>query len=211
LSFHDSLSRDSGMVSAGQPKNFLSQHSRPTRQNILESVVQDVAHRQDPGDVRRRNNNRVTWLRRPDLGVESLFAEPVSIPFRLNGSWFVGCGNHFHWDCEFVPSSTLLQLGKRRRSETANGRNGEWANGGCCYEWDLWDPCDLCVSRGTISPISSICRNPEPSRSHGFLTLPQRSLRFAPSPTRRFAHSPSRPNRSALESAPSPARYTRSG
>jgi hypothetical protein len=58
--------------------------------------------------------------------VESLFAEPVAIPFRLNDSRFVGCGNHFHWDCEFVPSSTLPQLGKRR---CANGRSRESAAG----------------------------------------------------------------------------------
>jgi hypothetical protein len=139
--------------------------------------------------------------------VESLFAEPVAIPFRLNDSRFVGCGNHFHWDCEFVPSSALLQLGKRWRSETASGRNGERARAlresevsrGPRGFWVLLQTRaygtngSTCSHIGRMDPKSPI-RGSSPR-----------------SPFRLFAPSPFRLNRSALENDPNPARYARSG
>src|SRR3989344_8070117 len=56
------LRGDSGMVSPGDPKRFISLHSFFAYQNILDRCVERVAHMQRPRHVRRGDGNSEGFL-----------------------------------------------------------------------------------------------------------------------------------------------------
>src|SRR5574344_1403985 len=55
--FYLDLGSKASMVIAGHPQSVVAHHTMPTNQNILQSIVQGMAHVQLASDIRRRNNN----------------------------------------------------------------------------------------------------------------------------------------------------------
>ena len=51
----DVLSRDAGMVGTGEPKRILTLHTAPPDENILNRLVERMAHVKNTRHVRRRN------------------------------------------------------------------------------------------------------------------------------------------------------------
>ena len=51
-----------GVVGAGHPQGFVSLHAAPTHQNILQCIIQSMAHMQLSGDVRGRHHDRVGFF-----------------------------------------------------------------------------------------------------------------------------------------------------
>ena len=57
LAFDDHLRGDAGMVHAGLPQHVLAAHALEADQDVLQRVVERVAHMQRAGDVRRRDDD----------------------------------------------------------------------------------------------------------------------------------------------------------
>ena len=57
LAFDDHLSGDAGVVGARLPERIVSAHPGIADQNVLQRVVERMAHVQAAGDVRRRDND----------------------------------------------------------------------------------------------------------------------------------------------------------
>jgi hypothetical protein len=57
LPLHHVLGGDAGMVGAGQPQGVVAAHPVIAGQDILQGVVQGMAHMQDAGDVGRRDDD----------------------------------------------------------------------------------------------------------------------------------------------------------
>jgi hypothetical protein len=87
------------MVDSGYPQGILACHTGPADQQILNGVVEHMAHMQHPGNIGRRNDNGIGF---PAVGprFEKASGYPVLIPFifGLPGIIF-GC--YFH-DSEFM-------------------------------------------------------------------------------------------------------------
>src|SRR6185437_5604332 len=81
--FHRGLGPDAGVIGSGEPENFEALHPRAPRENVLDRVVENVAERQDAGDVWRWNNDGVRRLRRMRVGPEISGFFPARVPFRF--------------------------------------------------------------------------------------------------------------------------------
>ncbi len=57
LALHHHLRGDAGMVGAGLPERVVAAHPVPAGQDVLQRVVEGVAHVQAAGDVRRRDED----------------------------------------------------------------------------------------------------------------------------------------------------------
>ena len=64
-SLHHHLGGDAGMVDAGLPQNVPPVHAPIAAQDVLQRVVERMAHVQIAGDVRRRNDDAERPRRRP--------------------------------------------------------------------------------------------------------------------------------------------------
>ena len=62
--FDHRLGGDAGVVGARQPEHLLAIHARFAGQDVLDRVVQHMAHVEHAGDVRRRDDDRVGRLGR---------------------------------------------------------------------------------------------------------------------------------------------------
>jgi len=60
----DGLGGDAGVVGAGEPEDFVALHPFPAGENVLERIVEHVAHGEDAGHIWRRNNDGVGGFRR---------------------------------------------------------------------------------------------------------------------------------------------------
>ncbi len=80
--FDHVLRGDAGMVGAGKPKRVETAHPAPAHEDVLNGLVERVAHVQDAGHVRRRNDNRIR-LALAGLRVKIPVLLPDGIPFRL--------------------------------------------------------------------------------------------------------------------------------
>ena len=77
---HDlGLGGDGGVVGAGEPQGGVARHTLISDQNILEGIVQSVAHVELTRDVGRRNDNGVGLLVRVTVGLEIALVHPVLI------------------------------------------------------------------------------------------------------------------------------------
>ncbi len=83
LLFNDVLGGDAGMVGARHPQHFAAAHPLPAGENILQGVVERMAHMQDAGDIRRRNDNRVRRIAIFLVGMKQAALFPGGIPFLL--------------------------------------------------------------------------------------------------------------------------------
>ena len=90
LALDPRLRGDAGVVGAGQPQHFLAILPRTAGEDVLQSVVQDVAEVQDAGDIRRRNDDRIPVLHGGRIGFEAFSIDPGRIPFGFDGLGFIG-------------------------------------------------------------------------------------------------------------------------
>ncbi len=96
---HHRLRGDAGVVGAGQPEDFLAVHARLAGEDVLDGVVEDVAHGKHAGDIRRRDDDGIRralgrYARR--VGGEAVLLQPEIIPLVLNGLRLIGLGNLGH-------------------------------------------------------------------------------------------------------------------
>ena len=78
--FHGILRCDTGVVRAGNPASLITLHPFPTDEYILNRVVEHVAHGQDAGDVRRRDDDSERLLLFVDRRAELTIRFPEFIP-----------------------------------------------------------------------------------------------------------------------------------
>ena len=89
----DGLGGNAGVVGAGEPEDFVALHALPAGENVLERVVEHVAHGENASDVRRRNDDGVGGFRRRRVRGEVAIAQPVGVPFVFDELRLVGFGN----------------------------------------------------------------------------------------------------------------------
>src|ERR1700737_381485 len=82
--FGGGLFSNAGVIHPGQPKHFESLHPRASRENVLNAVIQDVAEREDTGDVWRRHHDREWLLLRARVRFKIAIVGPTLIPFWFN-------------------------------------------------------------------------------------------------------------------------------
>ena len=89
------LRRDAGVVRSGQPAGFAAVQLLEADENVLQRVVQDVAHRQLARDVRRRNDDRVRLLGRIHVRMEIAALFPYLVPLGFHFCGIVGFRQFF--------------------------------------------------------------------------------------------------------------------
>ncbi len=77
------------MVLPGLPQRVMAAHPMPADQDILQRVVERVAHMQGTGDVRRRDHDAEGFS--PRAGIRAGFERPGCLPF-LRKRGFCRCG-----------------------------------------------------------------------------------------------------------------------
>ena len=94
LLFHDVLGGNAGMVGAGNPECVVTEHPVVTHLDVLQAVVQTVAHVQNARHVRRRDDDDECLAggapARTGGGSEQTLFEPVAVDsflvaFRIKG------------------------------------------------------------------------------------------------------------------------------
>ena len=91
--YHPRLGGDGGVVGAGHPEGFPAFHARLPDEDVLNRVVEHVAHVQHAGHVGRRDDDGVGFFFRVRLGGEQLVFQPVGVPLVLNVLGLVSFGN----------------------------------------------------------------------------------------------------------------------
>ncbi len=89
------LGRDGCMVGAGHPQGVHAHHAGAAHQDILDSIVEHMAHVQHAGDIGRRYHYRIGRAGIGD-GAEELVLHPIGIPFVLHLGRTVYSGQFFH-------------------------------------------------------------------------------------------------------------------
>ena len=89
LALDDHLRGDAGMVHARLPQHVLAAHALEADQDVLQRVVERVAHVQRAGDVRRRDDDGegLGVLRRAGAGAESVGLFPDFGDLAARRSW----------------------------------------------------------------------------------------------------------------------------
>ena len=75
--------RNGSMVRSRYPAGVLPMHAGIPDQNIIQRIVQHMAHVQDSRHIGRRNHDRIRFLF-VGLGMEELVFQPIGIPFVLH-------------------------------------------------------------------------------------------------------------------------------
>lgn len=91
LLYHLGLGGNRGVVGTRHPKGVFALLAGASHQNILDCVVEHMAHVEYSGDVWRRDYDCV-GLAGVGLGVEQAVGHPVVIPFVLDCARVVFCG-----------------------------------------------------------------------------------------------------------------------
>ncbi len=92
---HLSLGGDGGVVGAGDPAGVLALHAGTADYDVLDGVVEHVAHVQHAGDIGRRDDDGVGHAV-VGLRVEEFLVEPELVPFLLDGTRVV-FRSEFHY------------------------------------------------------------------------------------------------------------------
>ena len=92
LPFHDVLGRDPGVIAPREPQGRLAGHAVIADQDILEAVVQTVAHVQHACDIGRRNDDHVRRPAAAGVRREEAPLEPEAIQAVLEILRVVGFG-----------------------------------------------------------------------------------------------------------------------
>ena len=96
FAFDDGLRGDAGVVGAGEPEDFVAGLAGVAGEDVLECVVEHMAERENAGDIRRRDDDRVGGLRRGGVGGEVAVLDPPGIPLFFDGLGLVGLGQFRH-------------------------------------------------------------------------------------------------------------------
>ena len=105
--YNFSFSSNRSMVSTGDPTSVLTLHSCATHQDVLDCIVQDVAHMQHTSHIGRRNNNsiRLTTIR---FRAKKFMVCPVFVPFSLHCFGRVFSGKFHIYRYNFVCECNYL-------------------------------------------------------------------------------------------------------
>ena len=94
--FDARLRGDTGVVGAGQPEGGFAFLASAAHHDVLQRVVEQVAHVQHTGDVGRRDHDRERRTGRIDLAGEAASGDPAVIPLLFDPLGVVGLGNFGH-------------------------------------------------------------------------------------------------------------------
>ena len=89
----DGLRCDAGMIGAWQPEDFIALHPFPPGEDVLQGVVEHVAHGEDAGDVGRGDDDGIRRLGGSRIGGEVALRQPIGVPLIFHGLRVVGFGN----------------------------------------------------------------------------------------------------------------------
>ena len=84
------------MVGAGHPQGLIALHPLGADEDILQGLVKRVTHVELAGHVRGRNDNRIGFLVRIDLGMEKAGVVPEAVQLVLDRFRVVGLGQFAH-------------------------------------------------------------------------------------------------------------------
>ena len=99
--FHHILRGDARVVRAGQPHHFMARHPSTPSEDVLDRIIEHMAHCEDARDIRRRDHDGVFRLRRVLVPVETIPLQPSSIPLGFDIGGEIGTGEFRHgkgWD-----------------------------------------------------------------------------------------------------------------
>ena len=125
LVHHLSLGGNAGMVGARHPKGILALHACTANENILNGVVEHVAHVKHAGYVRRRNHNGVRFAL-VGSGLKQIVVHPIFIPFILHfgrivfGSQFVHIQSYLYY-CSIIYNSIFINQAHATPPRHASG------------------------------------------------------------------------------------------
>jgi hypothetical protein len=85
LTLDHHLRRDAGMVHAGLPERVVALHAPPAHQDVLQCVVERMAHMEAAGDVRRRDHDAIGRTGVPTAAGEGTGPLPGLGPTPLGG------------------------------------------------------------------------------------------------------------------------------
>ena len=94
--FDHGLGSDARMIGARHPEDLEALHPLLADEDVLQRVVQGMAQVQRPGDVGRRDDDRVRWFCRVRLAMEETFGFPEFVPAILRGGGVVLFGEFGH-------------------------------------------------------------------------------------------------------------------
>ena len=129
--FDDVLRGDAGVVGTGEPEDFFPQHAGAAGEDVLDGVVQDVAEREDAGDVGRGDDDGVGRAGRAHtsgVGFKAFVVQPALIPAGFDFRGCVGLVEFGHKGRPRWGKAAALQTPRRFRMERWKG--GRWAVGG---------------------------------------------------------------------------------
>jgi hypothetical protein len=90
--FDHGLGGDAGVIGAGKPAGGVAFLPGAADEDVLDRVVEDVTHRQHPGDVGRRDDDAVGRSRGVGPAAEAAVLEPGRIPVGFDRLGIVGVG-----------------------------------------------------------------------------------------------------------------------
>ena len=94
--FNCILRSDACMVGPGNPARFESGHPFPANEYILQRIIQNMSHRQNAGNIRRRNDDCKRDFVLIDLAVEKVIRFPEGIPFIFDVFWRICLRKFLH-------------------------------------------------------------------------------------------------------------------
>jgi hypothetical protein len=83
------------MVGSGEPADFIAQHSVIAGKNILQGIIENMAHGKDPRNIGRRNNDGIRFLSGNRFPVEKVVFLPEGVPFFFRQGGLIGFGHIF--------------------------------------------------------------------------------------------------------------------
>ena len=95
------LGCDACVVGARHPQRLIALHALGADQDILQGLVERMAHVQLTGHVRGRNDDRIRLFIRVDLGMEKAGVIPEAVQLVLDRFGVVGLWQFAHWSISF--------------------------------------------------------------------------------------------------------------
>ncbi len=92
LALDDGLGRDPGVVGPRHPERLESLHPLQADEDVLQSVYEGMAHVQNAGDIRRRDDDAERRFAGRCVGFEKFALLPEGVPLFFDGFRIVGFG-----------------------------------------------------------------------------------------------------------------------